>query len=172
MKTTRTMARTKGLALLGLGLGMAVPVGSWAQAQPDPNAPPMAQNPPNRNRRNRGQRGNKGNRGQMGAKAQARMMDRELATAEAVAGKPLTDEQKQKVRDNVKAREDAIRAAREKYVTDLAASLGMEPDAVRLKLREAQANGRGGRRNGGMPGMAPGAAMPPAPGAAAPAPGA
>ena len=170
MKTIRTVKSIKGLALLGLGLGMALPVGSWsqAQAQPDPNNAAKAENPPNRARRNKGQ---KGGRGQQGAKALARMQEREMATAEEVAGKPLTDEQKQKVRDALAAREEVTRTAREKYISELAASLGMEPDAVRLKMREANAKrngqgqgqgnaqgagraGRAGRRNRGGAGGA------------------
>ena len=146
--------KIKGLALLGLGLGLAMPANSWAQ--PDPNNAPKAQNPPNRTRRAKGQRGQKGQNAQVRARVEAR----ELATAEAVAGKPLTDEQKQKVRTALTAREEAVRTAREKYIADMAASLNMEPDAVRLKMREANAkrnadgvgNGagrRGGRRNRG-----------------------
>lgn len=166
MKTIQMTKGIKGLALLGLGVGLAMPVSSWAQ--PDPNNAAKAQNPANRARRARGQNG-------QGAKAKARMEERELAAAEAVAGKPLTDEQKQKVREALAAREEVVRTAREKYITEMAASLGMEPDAVRLKMREANAkrnaaggagngagNGagrRGGRRNRGAQGAA-GAAAP------------
>jgi hypothetical protein len=149
MKTIRTMHASKFLGLLALGAALTLPVA--AQAQPETNAP-KGQNPPNRTRRARGQ---KGQRGQRNAEKQlARTQERELAAAEVIAGKPLTDEQKQKVSDAVKAREEVTRAAREKYVTDLAASLGLDPDAVRLKMRDAMRAGArgaagagGGRRN-------------------------
>ncbi len=156
MKTNVTRMGFKGLSVLTLSLGAALPMIARAQAQPDPNNAVKGQNPPNRLRRN------KNNRGQNGARAQARLMERELAAAEVVAGKPLTDDQKQKVRDNVTAREDAVRAAREKYVTDLAATLGMEPDEVRLKLREAQAKGRRQLNGGAMGIPAAGTATAPA----------
>ena len=152
MKTIQMTKRIKGLALLGLGVGLLMPESAWAQ--PDPNAPAMAQNPANRARRAKGQKGMNG----QNPKAQARMQEREMATAEAIAGKPLTDEQKQKVRESLAAREEAVREAREKYITEMAASLGMEPDAVRLKMREANArrNAAGGVAGAGN-GMGKGA---------------
>ena len=167
MKTINTAQGIKGLALLGLGLGLAVPVSVWAQ--PDPNNAGKAQNPANRAGRARGARGANG----QGAVAKARMEARELAVAEAIAGKPLTDEQKQKVREALAAREEAVSEAREKYIAEMAASLGVEPGAVRFQMRGANARRnmaggqgegqgrRGGRRNrvrqGGQGAAAPAA---------------
>ncbi len=141
MKKISITPVSRAAGLLFLGAALALPMS--AQAQPDPNNAPKAQNPANRARRAKGQKRQRGQRNM--EKQLARAQERELATAEAVAGKPLTDEQKQKVRDAVKSREEVLRDAREKYTTDLAASLGMEPDAVRLKMREANA-----KRNGAV----------------------
>jgi hypothetical protein len=149
MKKIVTSHISRAAGLLFLGAGLALPMS--AQAQPDLNNAAKARNPPNRARRAKGQKGQRAQRNI--EKQQARAQERELATAEAIAGKPLTEEQKQKVRDAVNAREEVLRTAREKYVTDLAASLDMEPDAVRLKMRGTKGNRNGaagtrqGRRN-------------------------
>ena len=179
----RTTKGLKGLMALALGATVSLPleIGTPVQAQPDENNAAKAVNPPNR----RGGARRAGRGAGNAERMRARLEEREMAAAEAVAGKPLTDEQKQKVRAAFTAREEATRAAREKYVGELAASLGMEPDEVRLKLRDANVRrnqagmgaaaaegggrgarggraGRAGRRNRGAAGTAAGGAAAPA----------
>jgi hypothetical protein len=120
-----------------------------AQAQPDVNNAPKAENPGNG--RQRANRRNRANRpGANGEQALQRAVERDLTAAELIAGKPLTDEQKQKVREATALRENAVQAAREKYLTDLAQATGIEIDEVRLKMRQATLRQRlnGQRLNG------------------------
>jgi hypothetical protein len=145
MKLIRTVAPLKlmkGLALAALSLALAAPS---AMAQPVVEGAPLAQNPPNRDRNGKkaARAGRKG--GALNPAAKAKMEEREMAMAAAVAGRALTDEEKQQVREAATAREAAVRAAREAYITELAASLKMEPDEVRLKLAQAMAAARGAR---------------------------
>ena len=167
--------RTLVCALLAVSSVGGVPAASPVVAQPDVNNAPKAENPANRDRKaNRQKRrdavGANGANGNVlnanGRAVKPTVEERDLAIAELVLGKPLSDEQKAKVREASALRENTLQAAQEKYVSDLAQATGLEIDELRLKMRQAAMTQRGrdaqarderklNRRNQNVPAEAP-----------------
>src|SRR4051794_38789606 len=99
--------------LIAAGLLTAMNLGTTFAAEPDTPKNPAADKKPAVNRR------------------KPTVAKRILAAIEAKTGKALTDDQKRQLSDAVKARQDAIEAANEKYLADTAAITGLTVDDIR-----------------------------------------
>lgn len=149
MKSKTKMFATTLVALL-LGAGGALNL----QAQPDLNNAPKGGNPPNRDKQAKAKL-KAANRVQAEGKAKAarearmnQIAEAEAKRIEALAGKPLSDEQKQQLKEAMTARLNALRAAQDAYLGEVAKLSGLTPDELRLKMRgnALQKGERGERR--------------------------
>ena len=124
------------------------------QAQPDLNNAPKGGNPPNRVRPDKVAR-----KAANAAKTETRLkaaretrmralVTSEAKKVEALAGKPLTDAQKQQLSDAMTARLNAQRAAQDAYLSEVAKMTGLTIDELRLKMRDTglEKEGRRDRR--------------------------
>lgn len=136
MESKTKMFATVMLVLLGIGATLNV------QAQPDLNNAPKGGNPPNREKRV--QRDRKVERarnaeGKANKVREARMdklAETEAKRVEALSGKALTDEQKQQLKEAMAARINALRAAQDAYLGEVAKMSGLTIEQLRLKLRD------------------------------------
>lgn len=99
--------------LIAAGLLTAMNMGTTFAAEPDAPKTPAADKKPAANRR------------------KPTVSKRILVAIEAKTGKALTDDQKRQLGDAMKARQDAIEAANEKYLSDTAAITGLTVDDIR-----------------------------------------
>lgn len=147
MKIYKSKQHTKKAGMLALaaliGAGTIASLAPPVSAQPDAGTA-KAINPPNRKKGGRGAR--KGNG--MGKK----MVEREMTRIEQVNGKPLTEEQKTKVRDALAERVKATRQAQQDYLKAVADATGVTVDELQMKLRAQRR-----RKNGGATPNAPAA---------------
>lgn len=72
-----------------------------------------------------------------GAKKGRAKLLKELAQVEAIAG-PLTDAQKAEITTSIKARDEAMKKARNDYITSLSKVTKLTPEEVEQKLKEAR----------------------------------
>ncbi|MDF2440684.1 MAG: hypothetical protein JWN98_1668 [Abditibacteriota bacterium] len=111
-------------------------------AQPDLNNAPKGENPPNRQRRVRPDRKAERARIQEARLKKARqtrenkLVEAEAKRLEAVSGKSLDAEQKQQLKAAIDTRSNALRAAQDTYLSEVAKLTGLTLDEVRLKMRD------------------------------------